>query len=244
MKMLRLIAMMLSVCTMYVDGGEGGGGDAGAGEGDAGGQGEGETLLAGKYKTSAELETGYNELFASYSGKDEAHTSEMNALKSPEAYEAGEDWGSDNAMNNRMMAVFQEVGKEHNMSQGMYEALFNGVNEMQTRVQTEQLSEVKESIPNFDNRNNAVVDTALRFLRPDQAESLDAFNNSKESFEALETLMAQLRGGTLPPRTDHSELTDADLRSQIRNLNPADSTKRKELMTILNARGDGEGTMV
>ena len=37
MKMFRMIAMMLSVCTMYVDGGEGGGGDAGAGEaGEAG----------------------------------------------------------------------------------------------------------------------------------------------------------------------------------------------------------------
>lgn len=240
MKMFKMLAMMLSVCMMYVDDGEGGGGDPSGGEGDGGGE-----LLAGKYKTQDELVAGYTELQTAYSGKDEAHLTEMNGLKSPESFEAGEGWGSDNAMDNRMMAVFQEVAKDNNMPQGMYESLVNGMVEMQSRVADAELVEVQKSIANFDNRAQAMADTALKFLRPDQAEALDSFNGSKESFEAIELLMAQVRGTGLPPITNSiGDRSEADLRKDLRELNPADTTKRNALMEELNKRGDGEGRLV
>ena len=243
--------MLLTASVMYVDGGDGGGaGDGGAGDGGAGGDAGdggagGETLLAGKYKTQEELVNGYTELQTAFSGKDEAHVNELNALKSPEEFKAGEDWSNDNPMDNRMMSVFQEVAKEHNMPQGMYESLVNGMTEMQTRVQEEQLLETKKSIPNFDTRANAIADTALRFLRPDQAQGLDTLMQTKESFEAIEILMGQLRGGALPANTQPpQDMSEAELRKEIRELNPADTTKRAELLTKLNERGGGKGTLV
>ncbi len=242
MKFFKLLAMMLSVSVMYVDGDGGGGGD---GDGDGDGDGGGE-LLAGKYKTQDELVTGYTELQTAFSGKDEAHQAEMAGFKSPDKFEAGEDWGSDNANDNRMMAVFQDVAQEHNMSQAMYESLVTGMTEMQGRVSEAELADVQKSIPNFDNRAQAMVDTALKFLRPDQAEALDAFNGSKESFEAIELLMSQVRGGNsgLPQHIEKSTRTDADIRKDLNSLNPADTTSRKALMDELNARGDGEGRLV
>jgi len=251
MKMFRLIAMMLMVGVCYVDGGTGGGdGGDGGGDGDNGGDTGGDTggdgtLLAGKYKSQDELVTGYLELQTAFSGKDEAHTTAMNDMKSPAEYAPAENWGNDNAMNNRMMSVLQEVGKEHNMSQGMYESLFNGITDMQGRVQEQDLADTVKSIANYDNRANAIADTALRFLRPDQAKGMDALLQSKESFEAVEILMGQLRGAGLPAITPtQGDMSDGDLRKQIRNLNPADTSKRKELMDILNARNGAEGTLI
>ncbi len=158
---------------------------------------------------------------------------------------AGEGWTNDDAMNNRMMSVFQEVGKEHNLDQGTYEALFNGMTEMQSRVQAENLTEIVKSIPNYDDRAKAMVDTSLRFLRPDQAQAIDSLMQSKESFEAVEILMGALRGGSLPLVTQGvGDISDGDLRQQIKALNPADTSKRAELMGILNSRGNGEGKLV
>jgi len=237
MRMLKLWTRLF-LAIAYIDGGEGGGGDPSGGEG-------GGELLAGKYKTQDELIAGYTELNTAFSGKDEAHNNALNALKSPEKFEAGEGWTNDNAMDNRMMAVFQEVAKENNMSQGMYEGLVNGMVEMQARVAEEALTETAKSIPNFDNRAQAVADTALKFLRPDQAEGLDSLMTTKEGFEAIEILMGQLRGGALPTVvTQGNDMSDGDLRKQIRELNPADSTKRNELMEILNSRGGDEGKLV
>lgn len=230
---------------MYIDGGEGGGsGDPAGGEGGGDPAGGGD-LLAGKYKSQEDLVTGYTELQSAFSGKDEAHLAELAGLKSPDAYNPAEDWGNDNPMDNRLMSVLQAVGKEFNMPQGMYESLFNEVTGMQQRVTEDSLNEVKKSIPNFDNRANAIVDTALRFLRPDQAKGLDSLMDNKESFEAVEILMGQLRGGQLPPTTPPAEdVSDAELRSQLNKLNPADTKKRDELMGILNKRGGGQGKMV
>lgn len=245
MKFLKLWTRMF-LTIAYIDGGDGGGsgGDGGSEGGDAGGDG-GENLLAGKYKTQDELVSGYAELQTAFSGKDEAHVAELAGLKSPEAYDAGEDWGNDNAMDNRLMSVLQAVGKDHNMPQGMYESLFNDITDMQQRVSEDSINEVKKSIPNFDNRANAIADTALKFLRPDQAQGLDSLMNNKESFEAIEILMGQLRGGQLPNTTAPAEeFSDSELRGQLNKLNPADTKKRDELMSILNKRGGGQGTMV
>lgn len=245
----KMIMLMLTASVMYVDGGDGGGvgdgGGAGGDGGDAGGDAGGDSLYAGKYKTVDELSSGYTELQTAFSGKDEAHVAELNALKSPDEFNAGEGWGSDNAMDNRMMAVFQTVAKEHNMSQGMYEGLVNGMTEMQTRVQEADLKETKESIANFDNRAEAIANTALRFLRPDQAQAMDSLMQSKESFEAIEVLMGNLRGGALPTNINAGGgVTDTDLRQQLSDLNPADTGKRKELLDMLNERSGGEGKLV
>ena len=230
---------------------EAGNGEGGQGDGSSGGSngsdnsGDG-ALLAGKYENQEALIQGYTELNTAFSAKDETHKGEMDALKSPEEFTAGEGWGSDNAMDNRMMSVFSEVAKEHNMSQGMYESLVDGMVEMHSRVETESLAEVQKSIPNYDNRANAMIDTALRFLRPDQAKGLDALMTSKESFEAVELMMAQVRGSGLPPITNGGgdQMNDRDLRDAIRKLNPADTSERKRLTDILNSRGDGEGKLI
>lgn len=227
------------------DSGASGTGDAGAGGDSAASGGSEETLLAGKYKTPDDLVKGYTELNTAYSAKDEAHLAELGALKSPETYVPGEGWVSDDAMGNRMQAVLQEIGKEHNLPQGTYEAIVNGIGEMQTRVQEDTLKEVVASIPNYDNRSKALQDTAMRFLRPDQAQSIDSLMQTKESFEAMEILMANARGGQLPSVTDASQgMSDADLRKAIKDLNPADLRERARLTDILNERGNGKGKLV
>ena len=200
-------------------------------------------LLAGKYNTQEDLIKGYTELQTAYSGKDEVHRNELASLKSPEAFEAGENWNSDNAMDNRMMSVFQEVAKEHNMSQGMYEGLVNGMTQMQTRVSEDSLVEVQKSIENYDTRANAMVDTALKYLRPDQAQALDSLMTTKESFEALEILMSQSRGGSLPNTlTPDTNVSEKELRKSIRELNPADTNERSRLLELLNSRGGSGGS--
>lgn len=234
--------------TMYIDGGEGGGSDGGNGdEGSEGGEGieGGEQLLAGRFKSQDELIKGYTELEAAFSGKDEAHNKVLSEFKSPEEYAPGEGWDSENPMNNRMMAVLQEVGKEYNMPQGMYESIFNGITEMQERVQTETLEETQKSIPNYETRANAMADTALKYLRPDQAKAIDKLMQSKESFEAMELIMAKMRGASIPGvvQTDDA-ISDDELRSKIRNLNPADTRERERLLKIINSRSDGEGSLV
>lgn len=202
-------------------------------------------LLAGKYNTQEDLVKGYTELQTAFSSKDEVHRNELSSFKSPEAFEAGEGWGSDNAMDNRMMSVFQEVAKEHNMSQGMYEGLVNGMVDMQTRVAKDSLVEVQKSIENYDTRAKTMVDTALKFLRPDQVQGLDSLLTTKESFEALEVLMAQSRGGSLPSTlAPANDVSEKELRDSIRNLNPADTTERARLLKVLNSRGDGGGSLV
>lgn len=240
MKMLKLLTRLFLVLC-YVDGGDGGGGSGDEGGGDEGGG----DLLAGKYKTQDELVAGYTKLQTAFSGKDEAHNSALDVLKSPEKFDAGENWSNDNAMDNRMMSVFQEVAKEHNMSQGMYEGLVNGMVEMQTRVAEEAIAETAKSIPNFDNRAQAIADTALKFLRPDQAEGLDTLMTTKEGFEAIEILMGQLRGSGLPNIiANGNDMSEGELRNQIRDLNPADTKKRNELLEKLNSKGDGQGRLV
>lgn len=242
MNLMKLLASLF-LAVSYIDGGEGGGGEPSVDGGGDGG--DGAELLAGKYKTQDELVTGYTELFTSFSAKDEEHKVVLDGMKSPEEFTAGEGWGSDNHNDNRMMSVFQEVAKEHNMSQGMYESLVDGMVDMQSRVEEADLAEVQKSIANYDNRANAMIDTALRFLRPDQAKGLDALMTSRESFEAVELLMAQVRGGGLPPITTPSgDMDEATLRKSIRELNPADTKERARLTAILNARGDGEGMLV
>ncbi len=241
MNLMKLLASLF-LAVSYIDGGDGGG-SGGDNGGDNGGGGD--TLLAGKYETQDALIQGYTELNTAFSAKEEAHQAEIAGFKTPEELIAGADWGSDNAMDNRMMAVFQEVGKEFNMPQGMYESLVNGMTEMQNRVSADSLAETQKSIVNYDNRANMMIDTALRFLRPDQAKGLDALMTSKESFEAVELLMAQVRGnGALPPNPDHSQESEADIRKAIKALNPADTKERNRLTAILNSRGDGEGKLV
>lgn len=236
MKYYKMMLAMFNL-TMYVDGGEGGGG--------GGGEGGEPTLLAGKYETQEDLIKGYTELNTAFSGKDEAHQVALDAMKSPETFTAGEDWGSDNAMNNRMMSVFQDVAKDHNMPQGMYESLVNGMTEMQGRVSEETLVETQKSIVNYDNRATAMIDTATRFLRPDQVQALDSTMQTKESFEVMELLFGQLRGSSLPTNvTPASGESEAEVRAAIKKLNPADTKERARLMAIINAKGNGEGSLV
>ena len=250
MNFYKLMMQMFNL-TMYADGGEGGGGDAGgasdggdAGDNAGGGAGD-DALLAGVFKDQDALVKGYAELQAAFSGKDEAHKTELAAFAAPESYAASEEWGELDPMGNRMLSVLEQVGKEHNLTQGAYEALFNGISEMQTRVANDALEEAQKSIPNFDNRANALIDTAGRFLRPDQLEALDGAMQTKESFEAMELLIGQLRGGALPnvtnPNVGESE---AEIRAAIKKLNPADTRERERLMTALNAKGGGEGRLI
>ena len=265
MNLMKLLASLF-LAVSYVDGGGADGGSGGGDSGDSGdnggndgagddgtgdngasdGGGDGDSgLLAGKYKDQSTLEAGYLELQTAFSSKDETHKGEIDAMKSPKEYNAGEGWGDDNAMNNRMMSVLQEVGKEHNITQGAYEAIFNGVTQMQERVAKDVLDDTMKSIPNFDVRSKNMEDLAMKYLRPDQATAMDEVMQTKESFEAVEVLLNKLKGGTLPDSTRQpSEVSDGELRKQISNLNPADTRERERLMKIVNSRGEGQGKLV
>ena len=271
MRFMKLF-MQLFLVTLYIDGGEGGGagdggsdtggdsggqGEAGAGEagagageagehngnpgdsgagGDAGGGDAGGELLLGKFKDTDALSDAYTNLqkkLGNFQGAPK------------DGYTAIEGVENTTADQNRLMAVLQEVGKDAQMDQATYESLYNSITEMQTRVAEEGLKETMKSIANYDTRAQAMQDTALRFLRPDQAEAVDALLQSKESFEAVEILLGQLRGaGGLPASPGVAETSDAELRAQIRALSPSDTATRARLMGELNKRGDGEGRLV
>ncbi len=239
--------LMKFLHTLQEEAGDGTGGGASGGtdgSGDSGSDG-GSELLAGKYENQDALIAGYTELQTAFSAKDETHKEELAKFNSPEEFTAGEGWKEDNAMNNRMMAVFQAVAGEHGMSQGMYEGLVNGMTEMQDRVATDGMTETIKSIPNYETRASNMQDMALKHLRPDQAQAMDTLMTSKESFEAVEVLLNNLRGGTLPSNVQQqTEMNEVELRSKIKNLNPADTQERGRLMKMLNDQGNGEGKLI
>jgi len=229
------------------DGGADGGDTGDSGAGDAGGTGDapgadagasgadGGDLILGKFKDQDALAEGYTNLqkkLGNFQGTPKDGYAPIEGLENTTADQ------------NRLMAVLQEVGKDAQMDQGTYESLYTQITEMQARVADETLQATIKEIPNYDTRAKAMADTALRFLRPDQADAVDALMQSKESFEAVEILMGQLRGGSLPNNPGVTETSQEELRAQIKNLNPADSAGRKRLLEQLNAKGDGQGRLV
>ncbi len=269
MKFLKLFAMFNLL--MYIDGGNGGGSDGGSDGGDAGGDsggdngaasgGEGDgggapaadggdgganpadggdasggELLAGKYKDQAALVDGYKNLeqmFGSFTGTPK------------DGYAAIDGIGETSADQNRLMSVIQEAGKDMNLSQDGYENLYKNISEMQDRVAEENIAAVIKEIPNFDTRQKQLVDTAIRFLRPDQMQGIDALMTTKESFEAVEVLMGAMRGGSLPGVTPQAPVLDAhSLRQELNKLDPADTGNRSRLLKQLNDASGGEGKLV
>jgi len=193
-------------------------------------------MILGKFKDQGALEEGYSALekrLGSFQGTPK------------DGYAPIEGIGETSADQNRLMAVIQEVGKDAQMDQGTYESLYTKIAEMQARVAEDGLKETIKSIPNYDTRAKAMQDTVLRFLRPDQAESVDALMQSKESFEAIEIIMGQLRGGSLPQAPGQADgISDHDLRTQINALKPSDTNERTRLLKILNGRSGGQGSLV
>ncbi len=267
MKFMELFLKMFIV-TLFIDGGEGGGAsDAGTDDGGAGDatdsgsvenntdnsdlssnndtvdsstndnpDGSGDELLLGKFKDVDALAESYTNLqkkLGNFQGAPK------------DGYAPIEGVEDTTADQNRLMAVLQEVGKDAQMDQATYEKLYTEITEMQTRVAEESLQEAIKSIPNYDTRAKAMQDTALRFLRPDQVEAVDTLMQTKESFEAVEVLLGQLRGaGGLPSNPGVAGMDEGELRRQIRELSPSDTATRAKLMAELNKRGDGEGRLV
>lgn len=259
MNFFKLLALLN--LTMYVDGGQGGGGgddptpDNGDGgdtpapnDDGAGGTRDGsnpddgtpapDDLILGKFKDAEALANSYKNLesrFGSFVGAPK------DGVYQPiEGFEEGTT-----PEQNRLMAALQEFGKEAQLSQDGYEKLFKDITSIQERQYEEQMKEEIAKIPNYETRVQAVKDTALRVLRPDQLEALDKVMTTAESFEAVESVISALKGGSLPTNTNPAVRDVSEVRKELNELNPADTVNRKRLLDEINKLvGDGEGRLV
>lgn len=211
------------------DGGDPGGGDPSwfYGEGIAG-EGDRPDWLLGKHKTVEDQAKNYTQLEKRFGGFKGA----------PEEYGSIEGL-DDNAEINMLKATISQVGKDSNMDQGTYEkvvkSVIENVSQMREELRSQEIEDSISQIENFDNRRQALTETAQKSLTAEQFDGLNDLMTTPAGFEAIEALTTIIRGGVLPGAMGDGEHESvADITNELNNLDPSDMSGRAKTLEKLN----------